>query len=369
MTVMTFSEAAQKLPRMLLHGNITFDFDGMPLHAKKISYAQRLNLLLNGLNSLLGKSSNFGLPPIVQLELSTLCNLNCPLCPTGSDSISRPKINMSMEIFDQLLAEVGDSLIAVYLFCFGEPFLNKHLTRMVKACTAKNILTLTSTNGHFIQTMEEAIEVVESGLSALIIAVDGSTQKIYQKYRRGGNLEKVKQCISLIEEAKIKLNSPFPYTNMRTVVTRDNQDDLENLKKMAEDFGVNMFSYKSVGCMPSKGEFSNYEPTKKDLKRFECNDTQRKKEQPFQCIYPFRQPIVFSDGTVVGCEYDHLLEMAFGRIGEKPFAEIWNSLNSTRLRKSILGKKERPAFCQNCPYEGRVQRGSELLCYELRPLE
>ena len=369
MTVMTFSEAAQKLPRMLLHGDITFDFDGMPLYAKKLSYSKRLNLLLNGLGGLFKRTSSFGLPPIIQIEPSTLCNLHCPLCPTGSNSISRPRITMSMEIFDQLMAELADSLIAIYFFCFGEPFINKNLTRMIKACTKQNILSFTSTNGHFIQSMSEAIEVVESGLSTMIIAVDGSSQEIYQKYRRGGELKKVKQCISLIEEAKVKLNSPYPYTNMRTVVTKDNQDDLENLKKMAEDLGVNMFSYKSVGCMPSKGEFSNFEPTKVELQRFEYKDSQRKHTQPFQCIFPFRQPIVFSDGTVVGCEYDHNLEMAFGRIGEKPFAEMWNSLNSTRLRKSIQKMTDRPAFCQNCPYQDRIQKGSELQCYELRPLE
>lgn len=363
---MTFAKAVRKLPRMLVFGELSYDFDSMPLHARKLSFGKRINLLLNGLNILLRRTVNLGLPPVIQVEPSSLCNLNCPLCPTGSKSLPRPGKNMELEIFEKLLAELSGSLVAVNLFSFGEPFMNRNLTRMIKACTDRNILTVTSTNGHFIQSLPEAIEVVQAGLSALIIAVDGSTQEIYEKYRRGGNLARVIRCIKFIEEAKSKLGSSTPYTNMRTVVTRENQEDLENLKKMADDLGVNMFSCKSVGCLPDKMEFSNFAPTRMEYKRFASEGKPARNTRPFSCMFPFRQPTVFSDGTVVGCEFDHELELPFGGVGEKPFAEIWNNINSYQLRESVRKMEGRPDFCRKCPYEGRVQNSCVLHCLELK---
>ena len=67
---------------MIIIFNFDFNFDGMPLYARNLSFAQRMNLLLNGLNGALRKNSNFGLPPIIQVEPSTFCNLHCPLCPS-----------------------------------------------------------------------------------------------------------------------------------------------------------------------------------------------------------------------------------------------------------------------------------------------
>ncbi len=85
-----------------------------------------------------------------------------------------------------------------------------------------------------------------------------------------------------------------------------------------------------------------------------------------QCPFPFRQPIVFWDGTVVGCEYDHNLDMAFGKIGERNFIDIWNSPNALKLRHSIRKEHDRPSFCCNCPYKNRVKEGTVLWCKELQ---
>lgn len=65
---------------------------------------------------------------------------------------------------------------------------------MMRACTDRHIATVSSTNGNCLQSVEQAEAVVASGLSALIIAIDGSTQEIYEDYRHGGSLEKDLRC-------------------------------------------------------------------------------------------------------------------------------------------------------------------------------
>jgi radical SAM protein with 4Fe4S-binding SPASM domain len=368
MAWMRLHEAAEKIPDLLIQGKVSFNFDGIPLRAKNLSLKRKMNLLRAGLDGILKSNRLQGLPPIIQIEPTNICNLKCPLCPSGSGSLARPKGFMSMDTFHRILDEVEEVLIAMYLFCFGEPFMHKKLHQMIRECSTRNILTLTSTNGHYVQTLDDALKIVDTQLTVLIIALDGSTQEIYGTYRRGGDIEKVKNCISLIERAKTLRHSSLPYTAVRSVVTHDNENDLANIERLAEELGVNMFTCKSLGCMTHSNDFKEYEPLKRDVRRFEYAGASRISKRLVKCPFAFRQPIVFWDGTVVGCEYDHLTEKAFGKVGEQPFHKIWNSNNAIELRRSIRERRNRPKFCTNCPYQDRVQKGTYLMCKELRPL-
>jgi radical SAM protein with 4Fe4S-binding SPASM domain len=362
------SEALLKLPGMFIQSSFSFTYDGIPLVAHHLSPKQKMNLLKLGLSSLMGSNRVAGLPAVIQVEPTDICNLKCPLCPASDELTNRKHGYMSLETFQKILEELGDVLIAVYLYSWGEPFLNRDIFRIIESWTSHNILTLIPTNGQCLQTVDEALAVVDSGLTVIIIAIDGSTQEIYQSYRKGGDLEKVKRCAALIEKAKAKRKSQLPYTCMRTVVTRDNQHDLPSIEQIARDLGMNMFSTKTVGCKIHDEAFKDYEPTAERLRRFEYDGEKRIEKAQIQCIYPFRQPTVKWDGTVVGCEFDYKLEFPWGKIGEKRFSEIWNGPEAIDLRHSIR-KGTNDRFCgRHCPFQDRVQGNCYISCNEIRPI-
>lgn len=273
---------------------------------------------------------------------------------------------MTLDTFRHILDELGDVLIGAYLFGYGEPFLNPEMPQMIAACTQRNILTLTTTNGQFIQTIDEALKIVDAGLTTLIIAIEGSTQATYEQYRRGGDLEKAKRCALLIEEAKGARNSAFPYTVLRSVIMRQNQDDLPNLEQLARDLGVNRFAVKTLGGLIQSEQYSAYVSTNSALRRFGKRASSSFKPLHVVCPYPFRQPSIFWDGTIVGSEHDYELERPFGKIGEQPFATLWNSLQAIQLRRSIREGRHRPAFCKHCSHEGAINSGVEFVHRELR---
>ncbi len=369
MAWMKISDALPQLPGILFRGRFKFSYDGIPIFAENLSYRQKANLLKLGLSSLLRKDRVLGLPAVIQIEPTNICNLRCPLCPATEEAEGRTHGFMSHAMFQKILEEVGNTLIAAYLYSWGEPFLNKDIFCMIEECTARNIRTLIPTNGQCLQTREEALAVVDSGLSAIIIAIDGSTQEIYEAYRKGGDVEKVKRCASLIEEAKAERGSQFPYTCLRTVVTRNNQDDLPNLEQLARDLGVNMFATKTVGCRTRDESFRDFEPLQEGLRRFEYEGGERSGRSPIECIFPFRQPTIKWDGTVVGCEFDVDLESPWGRVGEQRFADIWNDRRARDLRRRIHRGKG-GVFCEkHCPYQDRVQDGSAIQNLELRHLK
>ncbi len=361
-------EALLKIPEVVFRNRFSFTFDDTPLVAKKLSLRKKLNLFLCGLAKFLRWNVLHNLPPLLQVEPTNTCNLRCPLCPTGGGLSKRKKGFMSFETFETVLDELEESLICVYFIGWGEPFLNKDTTCMIEACTKRNICTLASTNGHPIQTPDDALRVVDAGLSALIIAIGGSTQEIYEVYRMGGDVERVKRCATLIEEAKAKRGVDLPYTNLRTVVTQVNQDDIPSLEKLAHGLGVNMFSCKSLGCITFTENFKHYEPTYEKFRRFEYRDKTRIRRGPIICPFPFRQPLLFWDGTVVGCEYDYNLEIPFGKAGEQRFTKIWNSQNAVRFRRSINTGGGYPVFCSLCPFRDSIRDGCVISYTEYRPL-
>lgn len=357
-------EAIAGIPDLFLKSRFSFTFDEIPVTAGGLSFRQKTNLIRCGVDGLLKGDKVRSMPPIIQIEPANVCNLRCPLCPTGTDCMKRDKGLMPIETFRRIMDQLGDWLVAAILYGWGEPFLNKNLLEMVKICSSRNIATITSTNGHCLQSLDEALKVVESGLNSLVIALDGSTQEIYHAYRQSGDVERVKRCAALIEEAKALRGSPLPYTNLRIVVTSYNADDVPNVERIARDIGVNMFSMKTVGCMPDSEAYDHYEAEAMERRRFGEN---RDRGSHQRCSFPFRQPTIFWDGTVVGCEFDYDLEMPLGNVNTGRFWDFWNSGSAAALRTRVLkGGKE--GFCGRCPYRGRVLEGSVISRIELRPL-
>jgi hypothetical protein len=85
------SVAFTKLRQLLIKGRFSFDFDGIPLTAKKLSLPKRLNLLKVGIDTIIRSNKMHSLPPVIQVEPTNICNLKCPLCPTGWNSSKRQK--------------------------------------------------------------------------------------------------------------------------------------------------------------------------------------------------------------------------------------------------------------------------------------
>jgi len=358
-------QALGKLPSLLVGRRFSYEFDGVCLVLERIPFKKTTNLLKCGLDTIIPFDRHLGLPPSIQIEPTNICNLECPLCPAGSKYGKREKGFMSLQMFRTILEEMGDILISVILYGWGEPFLNRELPDMVAECTARNILTITSTNGNCEVTIEDALRIVDAGLSVLVIALDGSNQEIYQRYRRGGDVEKVKNFASLIQEAKTRRGSEYPYTNLRAVVTRENEEDLPTIEKIAHTLGMNMFSVKSLGNLTVNAPFNTFEPLRTNMRRYGNEGKTRRRKPLFKCPYPFRQPTIFWDGTMVGCEFDYALENPWGTVGEQCLAEVWNCLHARKLRKGIRKGENRASFCKICPYQDRDQNSSVLSYVEM----
>jgi len=281
----------------------------------------------------------------------------------------RKKGFMTMETFERIMEDLGGTLFMAILYGWGEPFLNRDLPRMIEACTKRNISTVTTTNGQHVQTLDEALAVVDAGLSGIIIALDGSTQEIYGMYRQSGDIEKVKRCATLIEEAKRKRGAQRPYTNIRGVVTRDNEHDLHNIERIARELKVNMVSFKDVGMTIHGNEYPGYLPEEHRLRRFAGRPVSGSGKPRFKCIHSFRNPMIFWDGTTAVCEFDKHADLPLGNIRETSFNSMWNTAPARAVRRYVHKTSGLAGHCRRCPLRNRVHYSVVVSCKELRPVK
>ena len=75
MSWMKSSEALAKLPEIFIQGRLSFNFDGIPLIAEQMSIKKKMNLIKVGLDEMFQSNRAHGLPPIIQLETTNICNL------------------------------------------------------------------------------------------------------------------------------------------------------------------------------------------------------------------------------------------------------------------------------------------------------
>jgi len=187
----------------------------------------------------------FGNPWAASIEPTTSCNLRCPECPTGMQALSRPKGTISIEVFRTILEKLTPDLIYLTLYFQGEPLLNPHFNEMVKLARLRRIFVATSTNGHFLNE-KNVDQIIKSGLSHLIISLDGLDQQTYEKYRVKGDFQTVIEGIHRLVAARKGLKSNSPYIELQFIVMRHNEHQMQQMREFAKQAGVDKLTFKTA---------------------------------------------------------------------------------------------------------------------------
>lgn len=302
------------------------------------------------LSSLSRRPIVWGRPFMLMVEPSSLCNLHCPLCAVGANRLTREQGNMSLDRFCQIIDEMGPYLLHLTLWNQGEPFLNPDLLAMIRYAKAKEMVVLTSTNGHFLDSRRGAEQLVASGLDDLIVSVDGVTPETYQGYRRGGDLRRVIRGIRHLVAAKRRLGSSRPHIELQFLVMKHNQHEIEAFRALARDLRVDKISLKTVQVgTPEQGR--RYLPDRHAHRRYilDSRSLKLKGEIRNNCRWIWFCPVINSDGTVCACCFDKDNAFALGNVFRSgSLAQIWRGEKYRAFRRRILTNRTQLPLCQNC---------------------
>jgi MoaA/NifB/PqqE/SkfB family radical SAM enzyme len=353
--ILSWPFALRNAFNLVLRGRFDFAFDRMPLRAEHVPPRKAWNLLRIAGNRVLGLSPALGYPYMAHISPSGLCDLRCPLCP-ANDKKTRGRSLLPFKTYRKFIDETGDYLLYVILWSWGEPLLNPDFVRMCDYARERNILTVTSSNLNRL-TKARAEDLVRSGPDALIIALDGLTDRTHGRLRPGGSARRVIANTRLLVEARARTGSRRPFLNLRMVVSRENEAQTGAFRRLARELGVDMVSFKAFSTrQPGYADPAHdkaFAPTDERFRWYEYGrgyvaDARRGR---YACRFPWTKPTLFADGRVLVCEFDLLYERPLGDINRQSFKDIWFGPEARAVRRRFGRDRAGLRFCRDCVYD------------------
>jgi len=300
---------------------------------------------------------DFGFSGRIIIEPSNICNLRCPLCPVSG--AKREKGFLSLENFKKIIDDIP-KIKSINFGWAGEPLLNKEVFKMVKYADLKGVRTIISTNTVLLNQYID--EVLNSGLTNLIVCLDGASKETHEKYRVGSDFESIKSNIKKLCEEKKRRKLKRPGVTLQSLVTKDNEKEMPAMIELAENLGVDELEFKTLSLGSSVGLAERIKRAKEflpsdKLSRYDFKGEKLTiKSKPKLCSW-LRQSVILWNGDVVPCCYDVEGDLTVGNIfKDGGFKKVWRSEKYKRYRRKIIRREF--TLCKNCSQTGEYTQST-----------
>lgn len=356
-------EALGKIPLVLsalATRRLTIECDSLPHRFRRVPVKKLLNWILLETSLRFKPEIPWGWPTHLMVEPTNRCNLRCLLCPVSA-GLKRPTGDLSPDLFEKVMAEVGEYVFLLLLWDWGEPLLHPASPDLIRAARARGIKVVTASNGHPLAYEHTARRLVASGLDTLIIALDGITQETYSRYRHGGDLETVLRGVRNVVAQKRTQQSATPLVNLCFLVMRHNEGEIPRLRELARDLGVDVLTLKKLHFHRHDGDIESQAVTQKSYRdliprdrryrRFlydEAGEPRRRVHNP--CKHLWNNPVIHWNGVVSPCSFDHDELQVVGDLRTKTLKNIWRGPAYRRLRRQFRRDWQNLPLCRGCSY-------------------
>ncbi len=251
-------------------------------------------------------------PLQVDIEVSSLCNLKCPMCYTITDEF-KSRVNTKLideKLFYKLIDEISGKVPAVRLSLRGEPTLHPKLIDFIKYCKGNGIGEVSFlTNGSKL-SKEYFIELMNAGIDWITLSIDG-TYETYNSIRKPNKFEEIYQKIQDIRMIKQQANMKKPVIKIQTVwpAIRENPTEYYQL-------------FKSYVDLIAFNPLIDYLDNDEDI-IYEAN---------FSCPQLYQRMIIYADGLVSICSNDELNDAVIGNANIESIYNIWHGEKLNNIR-------------------------------------
>ncbi len=297
---------------------------------------------------------------VVQVEVSTKCQLNCVMCPKYVFSNEWIHENMDLDVIKSVPFEAFDY---AHLQGWGEPLLNDDLPEMIDIAKKYCKVGLT-TNGLL---LDEYVDTL-SKLDLLAISIGSADPDVHRSVRRS-KLEKILDNVKLLSERKDK-----PKIVFNTLMMKNTVKQLPELVKLAFECGADEVIANNLDYIPAEYLFQFKVFSSDDAKEYVHEASvlaeklgikfvarPLKLEEALVCAEnPIKNCLITWDGKITPCVYLHLptksesikryfegksydvKKLYFGTVFEG-FTKVWRKKEYTRFR-AIFEERLRSTF-------------------------
>lgn len=277
------------------------------------------------------------LPKTFFIETVLGCNLRCVECAVGAGMVQRKHGMMSYDEYLRIAEKIQPYCEYLYLHMWGEPMLNKDILPMIQHASEFTKVNI-STNGQNMD-VKMARDLIISGVTDLIVSIDGVTQEVYGAYRIGGQVEKALNALVMLQKLNEGLGQAVTI-HPQFVVFEHNQHEMQDFDAFCRSIGL-----APIFKAPYIREGSALKnTTNTDFIRPKAPSEQARLRAMRKCPDAYHTFTIQKSGDVVACCYDHNSLTTFGNIFEQDLLDIWNSPKYYQFRQDIRNG-DIPRFC------------------------
>jgi MoaA/NifB/PqqE/SkfB family radical SAM enzyme len=268
-------------------------------------------------------------PVELLIELTNACNLACVMCPHAQ--MKRGRGVMSPELFRKIIDEAADLKIrSIKLAGLGEPLLDKDIAGKIAYAKKKNLSVKMFTNGMLLNR-QKAQQLVESGIDEIFISIDGGSQAVQERLRKGSNFLQIQENLRDFKRLRREMKASGK-TVPEVIINVTYQEANKNERRLIKEIWGDLVD--NIRLFP----IHNWEV---------AVDVPRRASQP--CHLPFSQMAVCWDGRIALCCIDYECQNQLGDVTKESIASIWQGTTATGFRKYHLDcKPETIDLCRSC---------------------
>jgi len=312
---------------------------------KKIKNTQIFWNLINKISKYIPKRYFLSIPDEIIVEVTNICNLKCPVCPTNF-LMKREKGCMELDILKLIIDDFKniEKKPRINFGFSGEPLINRKLPELIEYAKRKGHFTYLSTNCTLLDH-DISLNLIESGLDLIYLAIDGFSPNSHEKYRVGSNFEQIKNNIENFIILRRKLGKHTPKVIIQTLITSYSEKEIPSIINWAKKIGADGIFLKSF----SLGSYTNENMKKKYLHFLPKDQKYRRKQSNVYktiCTAPLKQSLVFWNGNLGLCCVDFNNIVKLPNIKTRGFLDTFFSEEVIKIRKAAFMKEL--SLCKNC---------------------
>ncbi len=328
--------------------------------ARTLSARKLYNVLMCAVQLKLKSARLLYLPTRISIETGNICNLRCPLCPTGRRDEGVARGFMQLDDYKKIIDQLYRDLLLVRLYNWGEPLLNKNLQAMIGYARRRRTAVTVSTNLNTLDA-DQAEALLKAGLQKIFVSCDGLSEKTYTAYHAGGDFRRVMDNIALLAALKRRLDGCGTRIIWLFHVFRHNEHEVADALRKARELGVEI----RVNMMRTDMGQEIFETAEQAIERdrdwipedprycaFDLETKQAKKKKNF-CALPWKETVVNWDGAVLPCCSVYQEKYSLGNAFEQGFRAVWNGPAYRAVRRELAGRPNTgTTVCHICKANG-----------------
>jgi len=265
-------------------------------------------------------------PNHMDIELSSRCNLKCPMCFREHREIPNQN-SMSFDLFKRIIGEIEGKVYSIKFTGRGEPVMHRGFSKFMDHLKGKSFGEVAMiTNGQLLSE-DKMQSMIDCAMDTVSFSIDGLKED-YERIRAPGKYEDIIERVAYFHAMRNRAGAKKPIIRIQSVMI--NETEQREFLNIWEPISDDIFFL----------HFKNYSADAPNIQK-----------RKYACPMPVQRLMVHWNGTVPMCINDEYEDAVMGDLNSQTVVDIWRGETFRQARKTHMRGERTLAFknCAKCP--------------------